>query len=90
MATTYLPIINSEDYQAFRRILGPNLPDAYDDWRQLISERSLQVARSGHTARGIEVHPDEFTVWLTGHGQDRSANGLDNFVFYKGSTLDNE
>jgi hypothetical protein len=90
MATVYLPLIQAKDFETFRAMLGADLPDAYDDWRNLVADRSHNVARGGHVARGIEVNPDEFAVWLTAHGTDRSAKGLDNFAFFKGSAIERE
>ena len=76
MATTWLPIIRREDYEAFRGLLGNNLPDTYDEWSKLHDDQILQIARGGHTVRGVKVYPDEFAVWLTAHRQDRTLHGL--------------
>jgi gluconate kinase len=90
MATQYLPIIREEDYEAFRRLLGQNLPGAYDDWNYLSGDRQHQIARSGHIARGIELHPDEFTMWLSARREDATLNALDNFAFHKGSAVERD
>ena len=90
MATRYLPIIQSGDYETFRRMLGRDIPDTYDEWCNLMANRSLQVTRGGHTARGIEIHPDEFSVWLTAPGRERTFHSLEGLAFVKGSTLDRD
>jgi hypothetical protein len=37
MATFFFPLIRKEDYQAFRRILGNDLPETFDAWANRIA-----------------------------------------------------
>lgn len=62
MAEQIIALIRKEDFEAFRRILGKNLPDAYDDWSYLVTDRAHQIARNGHRAISVEVDPDEFAA----------------------------
>lgn len=85
MAERWIALLRRDDYEAFRRLLGNNLPDAYNEWQHLMEDEVHGVTRGGHRSRGIEIDPDEFAAWLTTHGNDRTMNGLRNFAFIKGT-----
>jgi hypothetical protein len=83
MATQYLPIIQQKDFEAFRRILGNDIPDTYDEWCNFSADRGLTVTRQGHVAISIEADPYEFAAWLATDKTQRGLNGLDNFIWTK-------
>jgi len=71
MATIYLPLIRKEDFETFKRLLGPNLPDTYDGWRQLVTDRGDMLIEERQQVVMKEVDPDEFADWI----QDGRARG---------------
>lgn len=88
MATQYLPLIHEKDFEAFRRLLGPNLPDTYDGWRQLSDDRALKVVKftgGNHHAVLIEADPDEFATWPPAEGKRHTLHDLDRYIDAKAS-----
>lgn len=60
MATWFIPTIAKTDYESFRRVLGRNLPDTYDEWLYLANKRSLDNIAKGNESKPIELNADEF------------------------------
>ena len=60
MASVPRAIIRKEDFKSFRRILGSQLPDTYDEWEQLTDNKNLKIAAGGHSVKGKEVDPEKF------------------------------
>jgi hypothetical protein len=56
-----LVVIDQNDYESFRCILGGHLPDAYDEWFKLHSQEIADHLRLMHPFREIQVYPAEFT-----------------------------
>ena len=55
-----LPVIRPEDYDAFRREVGSDLADTYDEWLDLHREQVDEARRRGDPVAEIEVKLDEF------------------------------
>ncbi len=55
-----LPVFRPEEYQAFRREVGANLADTYDEWAKAAAEQRDEAIRQGKSLVDIEVHYDEF------------------------------
>lgn len=67
MITVYLPVFKKEEFETFKGVLGPDCPNTYDDWRDLVLDRAKMIARDGDVSVAITIHPDEFSVWLAAH-----------------------
>jgi hypothetical protein len=81
MATFYQPLIRSEDYQAFRRLLQADLPDSFEVWGEMRFERLAKLRNAGHDTPDIEVNPTEFIAHCHATGQNPSLHALWNFAF---------
>ena len=67
MADEILPFIVEKDYQAFRRIIKQDFPDAYDewppeyeDWLKMLEGEVKRLRLLSQTVRCIEISPDVF------------------------------
>ena len=84
MVTTYLPIILKEDYEAFQRILHPNLPDTHNEWFYLHAKERADYEGRRHTVIEVEVNPNEFTGFLNARGDKANLHTLGTFTYEKG------
>ena len=57
MAEAPRAIIRKEDFVSFRRILGAQLPDTYQEWQYRTDNENLKIAASGHAVKGKEIDP---------------------------------
>jgi trehalose-6-phosphate synthase len=48
-----LPVFNPAQYDAFRREIGANLADTYDEWCKLFADEVSEAMRQGDTV--VEV-----------------------------------
>ena len=76
---TLLPIIASNDYDAFRRILHSYIPDTYDEWLNLFAKWEKEWSGNGRSVRRIKVDSREFSRHLDTTGHAPTLNEL--FVF---------
>ncbi len=77
------PLLTSDDYEAFRRILGAHLPDAYDKWLQLHTHDVTEHRRVGRAVREVKVDPHEFADFLHARGHVANLKTLREFTFEK-------
>jgi hypothetical protein len=82
--TVYIPLIAPEDFQVFKAMLGADLPDTYEAWRDLTENRIHQITRNGETAVSVEINPNEFAVWITPRGRHPALQWLDAYANFKG------
>ena len=78
-----LPLIRADDYDAFRAIPTLDLPDTYDEWLQLFSERKLEHAQRGFRIIEVEINSGEFTRYLRAKGTSANLQILRNFTIEK-------
>jgi hypothetical protein len=90
MAIFFVPSIKSDDYDAFRRIIGSDLPDSFDVWANEQSKLIAERLGSGGVTRSIEVNPDEFAAHLRRSGRSASRHELNNFAFHKSGLKSDE
>ena len=83
MATVILPRINPSDYDAVRRIINDDLPDAHNKWFNLQVKEELDLQSLGHTCRYIQIDPDEFARYCDAHRYEGNHDGLRNFAIKK-------
>ena len=85
MVDTFLPIIRKSDHKAFRRLMGNNIPDTYDEWSYLALKRKNDAVERQEVVHEIEVYPDEFASYAAAHGHEHTLLVLLNFAFEKGT-----
>jgi hypothetical protein len=83
MLTHRFPMIGAQDYPAFRRAVGPDLADTYDEWLKLFADRVNEARRGGDTVAQIEVHFDEFFGFCSATGRATNLNSLLEFAIEK-------
>jgi hypothetical protein len=76
---TILPVIVSNDYDAFRGILRSDIADTYNKWLNLFAQWEKMYSSNGETIRSVKVDPSEFSRYLDATGTGHSLNSL--FVF---------
>jgi hypothetical protein len=82
MAVEYTAWIAEEDYEEFKRMLAPMLPDSYDMWIR-VREKGKRRAFEERAAifEEIEVYPDEFEAFCERRGRpEYNIYGLDLFA----------
>jgi hypothetical protein len=80
----FIPTILKHHYEAFRKVLGRDLPDTYNEWLYLTNKRSLENAATGNISQAIEVDPNEFVRYQRATGASTDLHSLDNFTYEKG------
>lgn len=72
MGKVYLAVIIQDDFESFRKLLHPNFPDTYDEWRNLRAKWHKNHRTEGDTILDVNIKPDEFIRFLnaTGKGYD--------------------
>ena len=83
MMTENLPFFNPDDYPAFRRMIGSDLPDTYDEWLQLHTKEKRELSNVGHSIRVIKIYPDDFARFLSARGQRANFSTLRAFTSEK-------
>ncbi len=77
------PVISKEDYPAFRPVLGPNAPNAHDEWLKIHREQVEQTRLNGDEAAEIEIQHDEFVEFCRVNGHTPNQNALMDFATKK-------
>ena len=49
----HVPVISADQYESFRREIGPDLADTYDAWFKLFAQQRDEMLRTGQTV--VEV-----------------------------------
>lgn len=78
-----IPVFAAQDYEAFRRLLGSDLPDTYDEWLQFHERKTRQLLQVGQDVRAIEIHPDEFYRFCAARGTTANGKTLLDFAAEK-------
>ena len=78
-----LPVIRREDYDAFRRDVGPNLSNTYDEWAKLLANEVAEARRIGKTVVEAEVNYDEFTRYCRTTGKKPDPMVLLDFAMHR-------
>jgi hypothetical protein len=76
---TILPIVDLNDYDAFRSILGSHIPDTYDEWLNLFAQWEKDWGSNDALIRRIKVNSGYFSRHLSSTGHAPTLNEL--FVF---------
>jgi hypothetical protein len=79
------PVIHPEDYESFRREVGPDLANTYDEWLNLHREQIDEARRRGLTIAEIEVKFDEFIGFCRATGTPPDLKTLRDFTVKKTS-----
>jgi hypothetical protein len=74
----FFPLIRPEDYQAFRDILGDDIPDAFDKWANHIAKERARLRREWERSDAIDVEviPDQFVRHCDETNSKTSLTGL--------------
>lgn len=77
------PFIEPQDYDAFRTIVHPHLPNTQDEWFQLLAQQSLPRVLAGDIVKQVTVKPDEFIRYCRTTGTRHDLQGLRDFAAAK-------
>ena len=80
MAIFHVPILRRDQYEAFRREVGPDLADTYDEWLKLIGDRRTEALRRGETLVEVEVNFDKFIEFCRTRGTSPNLKTLRDFA----------
>jgi hypothetical protein len=83
--TRHLPKIEENDYAAFRKLLGLQLPETYNQWFLLRENDKRDAARYGHEALEVRVSPDELRAYCATSGATCNLSTLELMATYKGA-----
>jgi hypothetical protein len=78
-----LPVISAREYDAFRRTVGTNLADTYDEWAKLKAEQIAEVVGQGDTFAEVKVKHDEFLQYCRTNGKKPNPRVLLDFANFK-------
>ena len=83
MMTTYIPKIIAKDYESFRRFLGADIPNTYNEWLKFADKEANRVRTKGNIPKLMEVNPDEFARYCAKEGTHRDFVSLKAFALQK-------
>jgi hypothetical protein len=75
-----LPVIRPEDYNAFRRDIGPHIANTYEEWAKLVAGEVAQARHDGKTVIERVVYYDDFVRYCTAIGKMPDAGVLLQFA----------
>lgn len=75
-----LPIIRPEDYNAFRRDMGYNIANTYEEWAKLVAVEVAKARQDGKTVIERVVAYDDFVRYCRGVGKIPDAAVLLHFA----------
>lgn len=78
-----LPVFTPDQYAAFRKEIGPDLADSYDEWLKLHREQCDEANRRGESWVQIEVKFDEFVAFCRATGTPANTDTLLKFTVKK-------
>lgn len=84
MSTVYLAIFDPDEFEAVKGLLGPDMTDTNEEWRDLTFNRVRQLRLDGDEAVAVKIHPDELRVILTTHRHHGGLDALDILAALKG------
>lgn len=74
MRKMVLPVFTPEQYDAFRKEIGADLADSYDEWLKLHREQCEEAIQRGEQWVQIEVKFDEFVAYCRATGAPADMN----------------
>jgi hypothetical protein len=77
------PIIRPDYYNAFWRLANGDLPDTYDEWLKIHSDRRLKRRQRGEVVIDVEVYPHEFARYCEAHNVACNLESLGDFAMHK-------
>ena len=83
MDVAILPLISPNNYVAFRRLLGSDIPNTYNEWLKLQTKEIRGFVRAGLVTKTIGVNSDEFSRFLRARGAKANIVSLRNFTIDK-------
>jgi hypothetical protein len=82
MDVEVFPLIAPNDYPALLALIGSDLPDTYDEWRNLQANEIRQFIQAGRTTKEVPVDLHQFSNFL----QERGAKA--NLVSLRNCTIE--
>ena len=80
MATFIEPLIQLDDYDAFRSLMPTDLPDTHDKWLNFQNQKTMPLVMVGHAIKRVEVKPDKFAAHCRTTGTDHNFDNLRAFA----------
>ena len=78
--TFIFPVIRREDYDAFRRDVGPNLADSYDEWAKLCAGEVAEARLQGRDVVLAPINYEEFARYCRANGKRPDSKTLLDFA----------
>jgi hypothetical protein len=72
----HLPVISAPDFEAFRKVMKGDLPDAYDKWLKLSAKWREEYGGINGNIVEVDMDPDEFSRFVTAEGRRPDMNAL--------------
>ncbi len=76
MATFYNPLLDPQNYEAFRGLLGNEIPQTFKEWERRVDQRVADRQSKGHATVDVKLNPDEFASYLRARGHKASDHIL--------------
>ncbi len=80
--TKRLPVIAPADFDAFRRLMGHELPPSYAEWTERHRER-MREYREREVIVEVPVKPAEFEAYCLANSRERNGMALLGFAASK-------
>jgi hypothetical protein len=77
------PVISRKDYNAFRRDVGPNLADTYDQWSNRFANDLAEAEKRGYAVVDVEIKYGELIEYCRINRRNPDPQTLLDFTNYK-------
>jgi len=78
-----VPVMSEKQYQSFRREIGPDLADTYDEWLKFLGDKRAEAIRRGESVIEVEVDFDQFIAFCGAQWRSRDLKALLDFAIEK-------
>lgn len=75
-------LIEPDDYQAFRAIIGNDetLPETFEAWRESNEQHLAKIAAAGQRVEKVVIKPHKFAAWCRASGLGANIESLGAFA----------
>jgi len=80
MGAFYLPIIEPNDYESFRRTAHFYMPNTYNEWLKFRAKERESLALRGHDVREVTINSSNFAEEIRAGRHANSMQGLCGFA----------
>jgi hypothetical protein len=75
--------IAPHDYETFRILARPHLPDTYEQWLDYHRNKCEDIVGNGHSYEEVQIDPDDFRQYFATHQEKLDIGLIDLVAIWK-------